>query len=227
MAAQGPLSYEATMFRTCWALVVLLPALSLASPSARLLDDAPKVINAATPRLIDQSLAAADAQQTAPAKEAIGLGELFAKTYAVAVASSAAGIVLGAGLGVLSNNLIGAAIPGLLIANLILPPLLTVLAATLMGNWDQADRFGFWLPLGAAFLVNAAAIIVTGLFLPIAVGITNPLSLVVFSLIDGLLMSGASIGVMALTEKKKVSTVSSFVPGVTDTTFVTLSEVKF
>jgi len=214
------------MFRTCWALVVLLPALSLASPSARLLDDAPKVITGATPRLIDQSLAAADAQQ-APAKEAIGLGELFAKTYAVSVASSAAGIVLGAGLGALSNNLIGAAIPGLLIANLILPPLLTVLAATLMGNWDQADRFGFWLPLGAAFLVNAAAIIITGLFLPIAVGITNPLSLVVFSLIDGLLMSGATVGVMALTEKKKVSTVSSFVPGVTDTTFVTLSEVKF
>lgn len=215
------------MFRTCWALVVLLPALGFASPSARLFDDAPKVLSGATPRLIDQSLAAADVQQAAPAKEAIGLGELFAKTYAVSVASSATGIVLGAGLGALSNNLIGAAIPGLLIANLILPPLLTVLAATLMGNWDQADRFGFWLPLGAAFLVNAAAIIVTGLFLPIAVGITNPLSLVVFSLIDGLLMSGATVGVMALTEKKKVSTVSSFVPGVTDTTFVTLSEVKF
>jgi hypothetical protein len=32
---------------------------------------------------------------------------------------------------------------------------------------------------------------------------------------------------MALTEKKKVATVQSFVPGVSDTTFVVMNEVKF
>lgn len=196
-------------------LAALIPALAWATPAA---DDAPTA-PAAAPSVADVGLKSASSD--------LGLGELFVKTSAVGVAASATGIVLGAGLGALSNNLIGAAIPGLLIANLIFPPLITVLAAALMGNWNQADRFGFWLPLGAAFLVNAAAVVITGLFFNIAVGITNPLSMLVFCTIDGLLMSGASVGVMALTEKKKVTTVRSFAPGVTDSTFVVLNEVAF
>ncbi|MBL8909101.1 MAG: hypothetical protein JNM17_00220 [Archangium sp.] len=201
-------------------LAALVPSLAFAAPSARLLspDDAPAKTEATAPSLAD---AASNVSSD------IGLGELFVKTSAVAVAASATGIVLGAGLGALSNNLIGAAIPGLLIANLIFPPLITVLSAALMGNWNTKDRFGFWLPLGAAFLVNAAAVVITGLFINVAVGITNPLSMLVFCTLDGLLMSGATVGVMALTEKKKVTTVKSFAPGVTDSTFVVLNEVAF
>lgn len=222
------------MFRTWCALVFAVPALAFAAPSARLLDDAPRFVSgsvASSPRLIDQAVAAAEAHEDCHCEcdgpPRIGYGELFAKTTAAGVFSSATGMVVGAGLGALSNNLIGAAIPGLLIANLILPPLLTVLAANLIGNWDEADRFGFWLPFAGAFVVNAAAVVITGLFFNFAVGITNPLSMVVFALVDGVLMSGATTGLMALGEKKKVSTVRSFAPGVTDTTFVALQEVKF
>ncbi|MFT3711098.1 MAG: hypothetical protein QM817_26010 [Archangium sp.] len=199
----------------CAVLIALVPMLAHAFPSARLLSegDAPK----ASPSLSD----------AAPTTSDVGLGELFVKVSAVGVAASATGVVLGAGLGSLSNNLIGAAIPGLLIANLIFPPLVTVLAAVLMGNWHEAGRFGFWLPLLGAFLVNAAAVVVTSLAFNIAIGIANPLSLLIYAVIDGVAMSGATIGLMALTEKKKVTTVRSFVPGVSDSTFVVLNEVKF
>jgi len=40
------------------------------------------------------------------------------------------------------------------------------------------------------------------------------------------LMSGASVGLMHLTEKKQPATVTSFIPGVTDTTLVPLVKVS-
>ncbi|MFO0597802.1 MAG: hypothetical protein U0228_21050 [Myxococcaceae bacterium] len=194
--------------------LTVVPLAAQAGPSARLLPD-------------ELPGAGGGESVTAPAAQGIGFGELFVKTAAVGTAASATGILIGAGLGTLSNNLIGAALPGLLLPTLILSPLITVLAARLMGNWDDADRFGFWIPFAGAFVVNAAAVILTSLVFNVAVGITNPLSLMVFALADGVLMSGATTGLMALTEKKKVSTVRSFAPGVTDTTFVALQEVAF
>jgi hypothetical protein len=209
----------------CAVLIALVPMLAHAFPSARLL--APEDAPTASPAAAETPAPAPSLADAAPKTSDIGLGELFVKVSAVGVAASATGVVLGAGLGSLSNNLIGAAIPGLLVANLIFPPLVTVLAAVLMGNWNEAGRFGFWLPLGAAFLVNAAAVLITSLAINIAVGIANPLSLLVYAVIDGVAMGGATVGVMALTEKKKVTTVKSFVPGVTDSTFVVLNEVAF
>jgi hypothetical protein len=206
----------------CAVLIAMVPMVAHAFPSARLLSegDAPKAESAAP-------ATSSSLQDAAPKTSDVGLGELFVKVSAVGVAASATGVVLGAGLGSLSNNLIGAAIPGLLVANLIFPPLVTVLAAVLMGNWNEAGRFGFWLPLAGAFVVNAAAVLITSLVFNIAVGITNPLSLLVYAVIDGVAMSGATVGLMALTETKKVTTVKSFAPGVTDSTFVVLNEVKF
>lgn len=191
------------------------------SRSAHLLLDAPRVLLAASPRLLDGALGATDLEHTAAA--GIGFGEHLAKTAAVGMASSVTGVLLGAGLGSLSNNLIGAAVP-VLLANLFLPPVLTVLAAMLIGNWASAGRFGFWLPLAGAFVVNAAAYVIASLFL--VVPWTNPIALLLYSLVDGLLMSGATVGVMHLTEKKQTSTVTSFVPGISDTTLVPLVKVN-
>ena len=189
--------------------------------SARLLSDAPKVLLGATPRLLDAALAATDVKETVA--ERIGFGEHFAKTTAVGMASSVTGVLIGAGLGALSNNLIAAAIP-VLLANLFLPPVVTVLVAMLIGNWDSPGRFSFWLPLAGAFAVNAAAYVIASLLF--VVPWTNPAALLLYSLIDGLLMSGASVGLMHATEKKTPVTVTSFVPGVTDTLMVPMVKVN-
>ena len=189
--------------------------------SARLLTDAPKLMLGASPHLLDAALGAADVKEIAVT--GIGFGEHFAKTAAVGMASSVTGVLIGAGLGSLSNNLIGAAIP-ILLSNLFLPSILTVLAAMLVGNWEQAGRFSFWLPLAGAFVVNAAAYVIASLLL--VVPWTNPIALLLYSLVDGLLMSGATVGVMHLTEKKQTTIVTSFVPGVGDTMLVPLVKVS-
>lgn len=189
--------------------------------SARLLGDTPKVLLGATPRLLDAALAATDVKDTVAQR--MGLGEHLTKTTIVGMASSITGVLIGAGLGALSNNLIAAAIP-VLLANLFLPPVVTVLVAMLLGNMDAPGRFGFWLPLAGAFVVNAAAYVIASLFL--VVPWTNPAALLVYSLIDGLLMGGASVGLMHLTEKKQPTVVTSFVPGVSDTTLVPMVKVN-
>ena len=191
------------------------------SRSARLLSDAPKLIAGATPRLLDAALAAADVKDVVNAP--IEFGEHFAKTAAVGMASSVTGVLIGAGLGVLSNNLIAAAIP-VLLANLFLPPIVTVLIAMLIGNWDSPGRFSFWLPLAGAFAANAAAYVLASLLF--VVPWTNPAALLIYSLIDGLLMSGASVGLMHATQKKQPVIVTSFVPGISDTVMVPLMKVS-
>ncbi len=189
--------------------------------SARLLGDAPQLLLGAAPRLLDAALTATDVKENA-ITAGIGFGEHLAKTTAVGMVSSVTGVLIGAGLGSLSNNLIGAAIP-LLLANLFLPPILTVLVAMLIGNWDSPGRFSFWLPFAGAFVVNAAAYVIASLFL--VVPWTNPVALLLYSLVDGLLMGGTTVGLMHLTQKKQPVLVTSFVPGVTDTTMVPMMKV--
>lgn len=193
-----------------------------AAAEARLLDDAPKALLAVSPRLVERSLlGAAEVKAAGPR---MGYGEHFVKASAVGMASSAAGVVLGAGLGALSNNLIAAAIP-VLLANLFLPPIVTVLVAQLLGNWHSPGRFGFWLPLAGAFVVNAAAYVIASLLL--VVPWTNPVALLLYTLVDGVLMGGTTVGLMHLTQQKdKVTTLPSFAPGVTDTTMVSLWRVN-
>lgn len=190
--------------------------------SAHLLSDAPRVLLAGTPRLLDSALGAADVQQ---AVENLGFGEHFAKTAAVGTATSVTGVLIGAGLGMLSNNLIAAAIP-VLIANLFLPPIVTVLVSMWLGNLTSPGRFtSFWLPVGGAFVANAAAYVIASLLL--VVPWTNPAALLVYALVDGLLMSGASVGLMHLTQNKTApAKVTSFIPGVSDTTIAPLVKVN-
>lgn len=201
--------------------LVLLAA--TASAEARLLNDAPTALLAASPRLLERSLlGAAEVGTAAPA--GIGYVEHLAKASAVGMASSAAGVVLGAGLGALSNNLVMAALP-VLLANLFLPPIVTVLVAQLLGNWHTPGRFGFWLPLAGAFAVNAVAYVLASLVL--VVPWTNPVALLLYTLVDGVLMGGTTVGLMHLTQQKqKVSVLPSFAPGVTDTTVVSLWRVN-
>ncbi len=190
--------------------------------SAHLLDDAPKMTLAAAPRLLEAALGANDVKESAVVR--MGFGEHLVKTSVIGFVGSASGVLLGAALGSLSNNLIGAAIP-VLLSNLFVPPVLTVLAAMLIGNLESPGRFGFWLPLAGAFVVNAAAYVITSLFL--VVPWTNPLALLLYSLVDGVLMSGASVGIMHLTEKKPTQTVTSFVPGISETTMVPMVKVNW
>jgi hypothetical protein len=189
--------------------------------AAQLLSDAPKMFLAGTPRLLDTALGA-EGVELSPV-EKISFGEHFAKTAIVGTATSVTGVLIGAGLGMLSNNLIAAAVP-VLLANLFLPPIVTVLVAMWLGNLTSPGRFtSFWLPVGGAFLVNAAAYVIASLLL--VVPWTNPAALLVYALVDGLLMSGASVGLMHLTEKKAPTVVTSFVPGVTDTVIAPIVKV--
>lgn len=190
--------------------------------AAQLLDDAPKMFVPGAPRLLDAPLDAVTVPIQAVQK--ISFGEHFAKTAVVGTAASITGVLIGAGLGALSNNLIAAAIP-VLLANLFLPPIVTVLVAMWLGNLTSPGRFtGFWLPAAGAFAVNAAAYVIASLLL--VVPWTNPAALLVYALVDGVLMSGASVGLMHLTEKKdQPATVTSFVPGVTDTVIAPIVKV--
>lgn len=198
--------------------VALGAAGAQARPSARLLLDAPRVL-----------LAATDAALTAPAAApapGISYGAHLVKTTAAGVVASSAGVLLGAALGSLSNHLLGAALP-VLLANLFLPPVVTAVTALVLGNWNTPGRFGLWLPLGGAFVVNAALYVVASLFL--VVPWTNPLALLAYTVVDGLLMAGATVGLMHALETNPAPaptpTITSFVPGVSDTALVPMARV--
>jgi hypothetical protein len=134
-----------------------------------------------------------------------------------------AGLLLTSFVGSLSNTLLGAAIPSLLIMGLLAPTLVTG-AAMLFGNRGGGGRYGYWLAWGATFLVNTAAMIVAGV-LGLSVGL--PAQLIAFSVIDGVLLGAASVGTMRFFEKAPagVATIPSFVPGVTATQLLPLAQV--
>jgi hypothetical protein len=191
------------------ALALAAPVAPAAEPSARLLDE-PKVVTL-TPA----------AAPTGPS-----FGEHFGKTVGLGVLGATAGAVAGHLLGGLSNDLIGAAVPGAL-CNLLIGPVLTVVGALLAGNdgaWS--GRHGFWGPLGVALGINAVVYVVTSFVLP--VGWADPLALLLYSLVDGVLMTGGAVGLMHLVDTAPRATASlpSFVPGVSATAVVVLSEVK-
>jgi hypothetical protein len=203
-------------------LLPLLGAVALASfpasaaePSARLLDEGPRAV----------SLAPAPAVAAA-APEGVSFGAHFGKTVGLGVFGATAGAVAGHLLGNLSNNLIGAALPGAL-CNLLIGPVLTALGALLVGN-DGAltGSYGFWGPLGVALGINAVVYIATSFLLPVGWG--NPVALLLYSLVDGLLMTGGAVGLMHLidTAPRRTASIPSFTPGVSDTVVVTLSEVR-
>jgi hypothetical protein len=168
----------------------------------------------------------ADDQVAAALTPAPSFGVHFAKTFAVGVGASATGVVVGNLLGRLSNNLYAALLPAAL-SNLFIGPVLTVLAAVLIGNDGAPGRYGFWGPLGVAFGLNLVQFVVVSLFFD-AVAWSNPVAMLLYTLVDGLLMSGGSVGLMHLLEKRPtVTTLPSFVPGISDTQFVSMTKVEF
>jgi len=202
---------EARMTKTLALMAVMLAAPALAGP---LLGDAPVRFQGASLGL--------GASEVTPQKAGIGFGEHFGKTSAIGVASVTAGSLIGAGFASLGITLAGPVI-GMLF-NVFLAPIVTTLMAQFIGNYASPGRFGFWLPLLGAFVVNLGAFLLTSFV--IGVAWSNPAGMLVYSLITGLLMSFTSVGIMHLTETKVAApTITSFVPGVTDTQFIPLAKV--
>lgn len=172
------------------ALVPVSPA--LAHRSARLLDDTPRLasVEPSTARLVrSEALAAQEEVPPGPSAAAH-----LVSTWVPGVFASTASVLLATGLGSLSNNLLGAALPALL-SHLLVGPLLTTLAALVVGN-HGSERYGFWGPALAAFLVHAATFAVASLALVVAW--SNPVSLLAYTAADALLMTAASVSVMRL-----------------------------
>jgi hypothetical protein len=198
-----------------------LPALAQAR-AARLLDGADVPAAAGESKL---HLVPVASDVLGPA-DGPGFGEHFIKTFSVSILGASAGAVVGTAFGSLSINL-GVTAVGALLPNLLIGPLVTVIAALLVGNEGAlTGRFSFWGPLGVATLVNAATYVIASLFL--VVPWTNPAVLLLYSLVDGLLMTGGSVGLMHLTAPKASAAVlPSFVPGVSATQVVSLGKVDF
>ncbi len=180
----------------------------------RLLDDAPR----AASRI---SLGAADVEATPPG---ISFGEHFGKTSVIGVVSVAGTAALAAGIGSLGISLFGGPLLSILL-NAFIPPVITVLLAHFMGERSAPGRFGFWLPLLGAFAVNAGAFLLSSFV--IGVSWLNPAGILAYSLVVGLLMSFTSTGLMHLTQTRVAApTVTSFVPGVTDTQVLSIAKVS-
>ncbi|MBL8956169.1 MAG: hypothetical protein JNK82_35675 [Myxococcaceae bacterium] len=126
---------------------------------------------------------------------------LFGIGSGIGAASAAGGLLLGAGLGTLTNSLAAALLLGAF-TNLLLPPALTAVSLLLLGNLNAQGRFSLWLPLAAAFAVNGALYALVSLVLPFAVAWSNPIALIGYAVLAGVSMSGAATGVMALTERR-------------------------
>jgi hypothetical protein len=196
--------------------------------SAHLLDAADgSALAMAAPSMAQLAPQASDVSGSEAFLPGPAYGVHFAKTFGAGVVGSTAGVLLGTALGQLSNDLIWSALP-VLLSNLFVGPIVTVLVAMLVGNDGSSGRYGFWGPVGVAFALNAALYVVVSLALNVAVSYATPLPLLLYTLVDSLLMTGGSVGLMHLTEKKVASSaIPSFIPGVTDTQVAALSTVRF
>ncbi len=204
-------------------VVVLVPWAALARPpSARLLDDAPRVA-ALTPSLLRSGALGATAGEVA-SEISPNFGQHFLITLVPAIFASTAGVALGTALGSLSNSLLWSVIPAAL-AQLFVGPVLTTLIALLVGN-QKGERFGFWGPAAVTFLLHAAVFVVSSFFLVVP-SLLEPVPLLLYTAVDGLVMTAGSVGFMHLFPKKTATVeLPSFVPGVSETRFLALSKVE-
>ncbi len=153
----------------------------------------------------------------------------FGVAFAAGFVTVPFGQWLAQAVGNLSVNLIGAAIPSLLIMGF-LAPTLTTLAAWAFGNWHffgKGERpFPFLLPWLAATGLHIAALVVGGF-----VGVTLfPGTLFAFAVVDSLLMSGGSVGFMQLLKRQpaaRPAALNATAPGVSPTHFIPLATTAF
>ena len=102
-------------------------------------------------------------------------------------------------------------------------PLLVTFVAYTLGKLADPGRYSFGAAFWLTSLVNLVALVVGGA-MGLSVGV--PLRLMLFSLIDGVLLGGTSVGVMRMFEKAPPP-VASFVPGVSETHVVPFAQVAF
>jgi hypothetical protein len=157
-------------------------------------------------------------------------GVHFAVAAGVGVVSAPLSLLLANALGNLSISLIPTAILGLVPMGLV-APVLTALAGWLFGNRTLTDadgRFSFWAGAGAAFVVHVVALVIAGFA---GVSLTGIPGLLLFSLLDGAAMGGASVGAMRFFRKTPqpvaVLELPSFTPTVSATSVVPLSTIPF
>ncbi len=201
-----------------WALTVLLT--TLAAPSA--FATVPSAVHLVPS---DAALGLADISTVAATP---GYIPQFGVAFATGFVAVPFGQWLASAVGNLSVNLIGTAIPALLIMGL-LAPALTTAAAWLYGNWrflgSGHTPFPFLVPWLAATAVHIAALVVGG-FLGVSL---FPGILFTFAVVDSLLLSGTSVGFMHLLQRKPVTavTIGNTVPGLSATHFVPLASASF
>lgn len=183
-------------------LVLCSPAWALTS-SARLLtaDDAP--VASGAPAQMTPSVAHSNASAK-PMHWGLQVG-IGAGAAVVAVPMS---LYLGQWLGSLSNSLIGAAIPTLLVIGL-LPPALVTLATWLSGNWNQPGTYRWWPALLATTLVNAGMLVAAG-YLGVSVGVIS--RVIIYTVIQALVLPGTATAVMRVWPLKEPALVTSREP---------------
>lgn len=158
----------------------------------------------------------------------------FGVHFGVAAGAGAIGVPVGFllanFLGNLSISLIPTALLGLIPMGLVAPTF-TALAAWLFGNWNLTDadgRFSFWLGFLAASVVHIAATVVAGF---IGVSLAGIPGLILFSVVDGALMGGATVGFTRLLRKSPAPAalleLPSHSPAVSATTVVPLTTIPF
>lgn len=210
--------------------LVLMAALFAASSawaqepaSAALPADAPRA-EAAPVSLTNTTPSASLLAPTREKRPAWTYGAHLGLGIATGIVAAPVGLYLATWLGHLSNTLLGAALPWLLVGGFFAPTV-TTLVAWLFGHGDE-PRPAFWLPWVAAVVVNAIALVVGGFT---GLTVMKPVGMLLYSLIDGIAMGGMSVGTMHWLDPRKAApvTLRSFAPGVCDTTMVSLSQVEF
>ena len=206
------------------ALGLALTLVSLPARAARLLlpDDLP----ASSASAATTPSASTSVERHAPPS----FGLHFGVAAGAGLIGAPVGFLLANLLGNLSISLIPTAILGLVPMGLIAPAF-TAIAAWLFGNWNltEADgKFSFWLGFAAAAIVHIAATVIAGF---VGVSLAGIPGLILFSVIDGVAMGGASVGTMRFFRKEPAATTTSvmpsFVPNVSATTMVPLTTIPF
>ncbi len=217
------------MLRPSLFLALCLWAIPAQASSVHLLapDDAPVAGAAAPAPATTPSVAsAAEAHRLSGTTHflvASGIGMLAVPT-SIMFASFLGGLPLTIAGSDLASLLLSG-LPALLVMGFLAPAIVTFFAYA-HGQLTDPGRYHFGAAFWLTSLVNIVALVVGG-SLGLSVGV--PLRLVLFSVVDGLLLGGTSVGVMHLFETKApaVAAVPSFVPGVLETRVVPFAQVAF
>lgn len=202
------LSYPAWAFTSSARLLTADGALDEAAGSAT-----------AEPPVLTPSLESSSQSRAAPLswrwQLAVGSG--------AALISVPASLYLGQWVGSLSNSILGAALPTLLVIGL-LPPAVVTFAVWLAGNWNQPGTYRWWPALVASTVVNAGALVVGG-FLGLSVGVAA--RVIVFTLVQALMLPTTATLVMRGWPLKEPNVLTTNDPAAPVTYFAPAATLRF